>query len=297
MAISQFKATTTDLLNSITSRGLVPTNQNTYTQAQILQLADEELQIGLLPLVISTQEEYYATYKDYPVFATAYTLPERAVGGKLRALVLVDSAGNEQPIMRIEFEDIPYQFDMGYYFRGNEIVFTRAPTSTVRMYYHTRPSHLILTSECGLVATVGATSVDLSSVPATFATTATYDVVSSTAPCKVRALDISVSSFVGVTANFPALPVVAVGDYLCLSGQSPCIQLPYELIPILAQRVAVKVLEGIGDVDGMKRAQEKLHEMEPRAFRLLEPRVDSQPHKVLNRNSVIRSYGRNKTTY
>lgn len=298
MAISQFKATTADLITSITSRGLVPTNQNTYTTAQMLQIADEELQTGLLPLVLSTQEEYYSTYIDYVSPTLVLTLPERAIGGKLRAVnFLRDTI--QWPAPRIELEDVNSTFLPSYYFRGNEIVFTQQPLYTVRMYYHIRPSHLIQTSECGRIASIdtATNSLTLSSVPSTYTTSQTFDVVSSTATAKVKALDQSVVSIVGTVVTFTALPTAAVGDYLCLSGQSPVIQLPYELIPVLAQRVAVKVLEGIGDMDGSKRAQEKLNEMEPRAFRLLEPRSDSQPHKVINRNSGIRRYGRNQTSY
>ena len=298
MAISQFKATTADLITSITSRGLVPTNQNTYTTAQMLQIADEELQTGLLPLVLSTQEEYYSTYLDYTAPGMTMTLPDRAIGGKLRAVVYTN-LGKEWSIPRIELEDVAWTTQPSYYFRGNEIVFTEQPPYSVRLYYHTRPSHLIQTSECGRIASIDpmTNSLTLSSVPSTYTTGLTYDVVSSSAPAKVKALDQTVLTIVGTVLTFTALPTAIVGDYFCLSGQSPAIQLPYELIPVLAQRVAVKVLEGIGDMDGSKRAQEKLNEMEPRAFRLLEPRSDAQPHKVINRNSGIRRNGRNQTTY
>ncbi len=298
MSISQFKATTADLITSITSRGLVPTNQNTYTVAQMLQIADEELQTGLLPLVLSTQEEYYSTYIDYATPALVMGLPDRAIGGKLRA-VCYTSQGKEWPVPRIELDDVQYTTQPSYYFRGNDIVFTEQPPYPIRMYYHTRPSHLIQTSECGRIAAIDSVlkTFTLSAVPSTYTTALTYDVVSSSAPAKVKSLDQVVTSIVGTAVSFSVLPTAGVGDYFCLSGQSPCIQLPYELIPVLAQRVAVKVLEGIGDMDGSKRAQEKLNEMEPRAFRLLEPRSDSQPHKVINRNSGIRTHGRNQTSY
>lgn len=289
MAISQFKATTADLISSIKSKALIPSNQSTYTATDLLQLADEEIHTGLLPLILATREEYLKAYKDFAVGTSDYYVPERAIGESVSDVVRVVNS-REYPITRLEPEEAHlYQDELAYFLRDNRIVFTQTPTETIRVHYSKRPSHLIETTSCGKVTAVSGADITLDQVPSTFTTSLAYDVVSPSAPRTSRAMDASISAINSLVVTFTSAPSgIAVGDYVCLAGQSPVVGIPYDLIPVLVRRVVVAVLDGLGDDEAMKRAQAKLNEAEAGVAKLLEPRVEKSLHKISNLHSVMR---------
>ena len=84
------------------------------------------------------------------------------------------------------------------------------------------------------------------------------------------------------------------GDYLMTAEESIVAQLPTELQPILAQRTAIKMLEALGDVEGMKMAQNELERMEYNAMTLIDNRVEGAPQKITNRHSILKSSLSNK---
>ena len=288
MAIQQFKATTSDLLTSIRLRGNIPNGEDSYSDANLLTLADEELQTRLMPIILSTQEDYYVEFQDFPGTTPFFTIPDRAVGGKLRDVVVIKSNGAEVQLSRVD----PSQATTldTYWVRGNRVMFLAPPGNTIRLYYHQRPSHLCRVGDTGTVSNIGSGTniIAVTSLPSNCSVGTKLDIVSSSAPFKHVAFNATVqdvgSGYITVDKVFTAQEAAeAAGQYICLAGQAPVVQLPYELIPILAQRVVVKVLEATGDLETMKAAKAELSEMEQRAFTLLEPRVDSQPQKVTNR--------------
>jgi hypothetical protein len=284
-----FLTTTSDLLESIKDRAHVPASQSTYTNARFLELASEELWTYIVPMVLSTQEDYYVTTKDYTISGTSYTLPPRAIGGKLRDVVLVNSSGQELSVPRMDLSNQDVQRGTYFWLQGNKIRFAEAPTQpTLRVYYHIRPSQLIELTSCGRVTSVGSSTIEVDVAPSTFTTARAYDVVSGEAPHTLKQMDLAVTNVSGTTITFATLPDVAVGDYFCLAGEAPVVQTPYELIPLLAQRVAVKVMEAEGDLQGQQASQAALQRMEKAAFNLLQPRVDGEPQKIFNRSSDIR---------
>jgi hypothetical protein len=290
--------TTSDLLSSIKTRAMIPTNQSTLTSARLLALANEEVSLGLLPLIMSTREEYYVTYKDYAANLSSYEIPTRAIGMKLRDVVAINAAGDERNIPQIDPSDKEFypssNNQPAFYLRNNKVIFTNPPTDSIRMYYYIRPSQLVETTAAAQVTSINTVTgaVDVSSLPATFLASTSVDFIKASPGYETLAMDVSISSTGPTTINFTAsdLPSgLAIGDWIALAGESPVVQLPYELLPILAQRVAVKSLEALGDAQGMQLAQGKLQEMERAAFTLLEPRVDASPKKIIRRDSSLRN--------
>ena len=51
--------TTNALLKSIKRRAMIPDNQNTFTDQDLIDLMNEEMMIGLVPSVLQTKEEYF----------------------------------------------------------------------------------------------------------------------------------------------------------------------------------------------------------------------------------------------
>jgi hypothetical protein len=79
-----------------------------------------------------------------------------------------------------------------------------------------------------------------------------------------------------------------VGDYVCLAGETVVPQVPVDVIPLLEQSVVCKVLESIGDVDGLKMANARLEKLEARLLTIIDNRIESPGKKVVNLNSFIR---------
>lgn len=167
-----FLFTTTELLESIKDRAHAPDSQSTYTTARLLSIASDELLTYIVPMILSTQEDYYVTYKDYTATGTtSFTLPDRAIGGKLKDVVLLQDSTTEIPVKRVDQSQKDNLSGQYCWLRGNTLLLNIAPTQpTLRIYYHTRPSRLIELTDCGKVTSLGASSVDLDLVPSDYTT-------------------------------------------------------------------------------------------------------------------------------
>jgi hypothetical protein len=82
-----------------------------------------------------------------------------------------------------------------------------------------------------------------------------------------------------------------IGDYIC--AQYSCIvpQIPTDLHILLAERTAARIMQAMGDRDGMNDSQRKIQDYEARQATLLDSRVEGSPAKILNRHSLLR-YGK-----
>ena len=82
-----------------------------------------------------------------------------------------------------------------------------------------------------------------------------------------------------------------VGDYIC--SQYSCIipQIPTDLHILLAERTAARVMQALGDRDGLQESQKKIMDYEARQSVLIDSRVEGSPQKVFNRHSLLR-YGK-----
>lgn len=150
----------------------------------------------------------------------------------------------------------------------------------------------------------------MDSFPTHFSTTSVFDFIQGKSPNKIRGFDSTVES-VNSTLNqitfeiselkqidlFSITPKnlnVLVGDYILKAEETIVPQLPTELHPIIAQRTAVKLLEALGDKQGMDSAQKELDRMEQNALSLIDNRVEGAPQKITNRHSVLKSSLSNK---
>ena len=81
------------------------------------------------------------------------------------------------------------------------------------------------------------------------------------------------------------------GDYVCVAGYSPLIQLPDELYGLLLQEVLCTVLEQLNYREKLAAAQDKCNQLREEALRLLTPRVDGAPRKMRGLISATRKFG------
>jgi hypothetical protein len=81
---------------------------------------------------------------------------------------------------------------------------------------------------------------------------------------------------------------LSVGDWICLAGETVIPQIPSDLHVMLAQAVACRVLEAIGDSQGLQNAAAKLQEMEQKLFNVIDSRLESPGRKCIPLNGLLR---------
>lgn len=90
-----------------------------------------------------------------------------------------------------------------------------------------------------------------------------------------------------------------VGDYFCSRYECIVPQIPTDLHNLLAERTCARILEALGDKDGLKAANEKIAELEFKQATILDSRVEGSPLKVVNRSGLLNSakikFGRRTT--
>ena len=115
-----------------------------------------------------------------------------------------------------------------------------------------------------------------------------YDFVNGESPNNIISVDIPIIGLnqltKTITIDVDKIPAsLRVGDYMPISGESCIPNVPSEMHPVLAQRVAMRVLEALGDSQGLTNAQNKLNEMESKTGQLLDQRVEGSAHKIKNK--------------
>jgi hypothetical protein len=276
---------------------MIPASQVTFDNAELLLMATEEIHTYMLPRILSDRENYYlseagARQATVPNQAE-YDIPYRAVGKMAQDVVLVDAAGNQQSLVRIEPESVA-TFNLtstgsprAFFFRNNKIVLSPTPNSAnefLHTPYYIRPSLIVEVTEAAQITAINTVTntVTVASLPSTIGTTTEIDFVKNRPGFECLAIDITISSIVGLDLVFDSLPAgLIVNDWIALSEQTPMPQIPAELHPVAAQRVAVQVLGALGDVNGLRIAAKALETMEEQAYKLTHPRVHGEPRKVI----------------
>ncbi len=298
--------TSEQLIDSVKRRISIPTNQNTFSNEDILAFADEELMLAIVPAIMSLHEDYLLFSEDHPLVADQddYVIPHRAVGNKLYDLQYINTEGFPQLMSRTSKADEPNITGGGdgpyaYYVMNNRIglmpgVGTSA-SGSLRFVYYIRPSSLVMTSNVAVITNINRSTgaISVSSVPSDFSTGIEYDLYKSKSPHNILAKDLTATGVNSTTkvitldpADIPS--TLEIGDHLAQTQECAIPQIPSDLHVYLAQKTAERILEANGDLEGLKLAQSKSAEMELRAGTIIDNRVDESPVKLVNRNSILR---------
>ena len=300
--------TTEELIRSIKVRAMVPINQDTFTEDDIINFINDEMMLGLVPSILLEREEYLVGPPYIvPILPniSEYALPERSIGNKLREVNYKDQMGNDYEMTRIAVDD-RYNYLMNtittqnwkqFYVQGPTLtLFPKAgesPTGSLVMWYYLRPNNLVKTEKVGTITSIDRTNgrITLSAVPSSFAVDHLYDFVKRKSPHNIITFDnpivsLNISSKI-ITIDPALIPSsLQVGDIISSAGETNIPNVPTELHQVLAQRVACRILEGLGDSVGLQNAMAKLVEMETKTQTLIDNRVEGAPRKVVNRNNV-----------
>lgn len=157
--------TSTDIIESIKRKISFPISQNTFTEADILRFANEEMMISQVPSVMEFHEEYFVTYSDTTLEQNVnrYPIPDRAIGMKLRDIFYVDQSGNLFEMTRVSSEDRAfYQRNIAaneqiykFYMEGNDVVLANtlitSPTGSLRFVFFLRPNQLVPNDRAAII--------------------------------------------------------------------------------------------------------------------------------------------------
>ena len=285
---------TTELLASIKRGCSVPANQNRFTDADILAIADEEIQTKLLPVLLSLRQEYLVTKEQLTLTPSqaGYAIPVRSIGRTLRSLAII-SGSTTSYLNYIDPSDIAGSQSNGiptsFYFEGDKFILypTPASASVLEIKYEMRPSDLTDVANCGLITAINTAGnyITISSTPSSIIVGAVVDFISDYA---ILSKDATVTNVSGTNIYFTSLPTgLAVNNYIALAKFSPLVQLPREMHQVLSQAVECRLLEALGDFEGLGASAQKLTEKTNAMLSLLAPRQKGSQQKIVQFNGLL----------
>lgn len=155
------------LIASIKRRAFIPRSQETFSNDDFLEMATEEINLGLMQQLIDARGDYLVYYTDVPFVAnqTSYTIPSRSHGSKLRNAKVIDENGDiEQELVQIDMDDNGNFPRSSFYMQNDSMVFHADSIRvghSIRMWFYLRPNKLVLNARAGVISQVStATEVD-----------------------------------------------------------------------------------------------------------------------------------------
>jgi hypothetical protein len=300
------------LVESIRNRAMIPNDTSVYTDENLLDIANEEIDVQLLDKLLSLHEEHLTV----PVEIArnqdgVYEIPYRAVGNKIRDIALISGSTiyemtqvsiGELSDFTLDSEAYTNGFDK-FYIEHNKIKLINPTRSyeKVRIYFHIRPNYLTKLEKAATISSIvvddlnDEVTYNFTSTPTAFNASILYDFVGAKTPNKIKAYDIAPKE-VNTGLNFvkfnksdveSVIDEVIVGDYICVAEESPVPNIPTEMHPVLAQLVAVHVLEAMGDTEGLANAEKRLNKMITSVMQLVDDRVELAPRKIRPRNGTL----------
>lgn len=292
---------TAQLISKVRSRTHAAASAVGVTDADLLDFAYDDLLARIVPLLLRKRGEFLGAQTTVAITAgqSSYRIPSRAVGAKLRDVVLVYSDNTEKPLVDVDPSDAARYGGAtaaepeGYYLQGNSIVLVPTPPSSpaysLRLRWFQRPNKPVVTSAVGVISAInaGAKQVTLAAVkPAAFLTTALFDFVQANPPFDGLGIDLVVTN---INAGVPAAPVftfsaalptdLVVGDYLCLARQAPVLQIPPEAFPLAVTYTELRTLAAQNRWKAHEAAKENAKNEEKELRTTLRPRVEGQPKR------------------
>lgn len=264
-------------------------------------MANEELTSGLGPDLLRLRREWFLVTRDTTLTVGTATYPQwtRSMMGSARDVGVVSNGVFHALAYltpeQMDGKDPTHQSTPTHYtVRGTDFVLYPTPNAadTLRATYIRRMNRLVLPATVGVV-TGSAVNVSLQVTitigvnysTLNFTTSTPLDLVRGTSPWKSVADSVTPTSIITNAGLYAAgsIPLldsttadVTVGDYLCLAGTAPVLQLPEEAFAVLAQRVANSLLRPGRDRAALLDGERELQKLEASVFGATERRVETQ---------------------
>lgn len=273
----------------------IPTSSNTFTDADLTELMNIELQSTIVPAIQSVREEYFVVDTDYTLQAgeSAIDIPPEAVGMRLRDVVKVHTGGSISYLPRLTPEELSYGTGLyGYTVKNNQLILYPTPTAavTIRVSFYRRPNDLTNTLYGYVISKDGSNTVTMSNIPTSWNVGQGLDLIGKELPFIGKEYNWLPTGVNTGTLEVPAeiYALITPGDYIASAGYSPVAQyIPVEAMNLLVQAAAIRSLEALGDHDGWKVATTKYTQMEKSLLAIISPRVESKSKKVIQPYNIL----------
>jgi len=313
--------TTDDLLTECKLTPYWSDSDGPLTDAEILRIANSEMQSHVFPLVLNASKGAWRSY-DFDQSITAdqqyYRLPPRSHGSRLYDVVYVNSNSDESsiPVLKESESAEYYNRSTGrgpdrFYIKDGSVWLLPTPnstTGTLRLKYPMRPGKLVATSAgstpaAAKITTIGAAAsgggtertFTFDTVPTAWTDGDLMDVVRGDGAFETSALDMTsadistgASGTVDVEEADFTVADIAVGDYFCLAGESCIPQIPDVAHPYLVARVKVQMAIVNRDRDGYNMEKDVAAAMRAELEEMLGERVEGEPDIVVPNFSPVR---------
>lgn len=317
--------TSSSLIDTVKREAMLPSSASTFSDADFLAIANQEMRISVVPQIIQMHEEYFVKDSD-PITIVAnqsnYPIPYRAVGSKFRDVFYKDTNGNLRSMSRISPDDRPYYQQASFqnsfvffYLRGNDVVLVpdvgSNPVGSLVFSFYMRPNELVDESRVATIQSisVGATttSYTVDQIPLNvsafiqngqavtgFTPTTILDILQTKPGHKIINFDkvptaVDTTNKIITFNNTDLGSSIVAGDYIAFAGECIIPNIPADLHDVLAQRVVTRCLLALGDQAGYQMASQKLMDMNQNTQTLIDNRSEGEPQKINNRNSLLNS--------
>lgn len=273
----------------------MPASSITFTDTELLAIADEEIQTVLTPMLMSVKEDYFVDWTDFAVTANSQTIdiPHRSIGLKVKEIHFISASGQIKNLPRRDVNHYLSTTATGepeaFSIEANQIKLWPIPdttSGTIRVYLFLRPNSLVETSSSLYISgfDLDAKTIDVPSIPSGWTSSLLYDVISKDSGHPCRDFDMICTLVSGDTFTFQNdLPdFITIADELCIAETSGLVQLPPEFVPILAQSVSVQILEATSQ-PGAGVQRDRLKMMLDQAQKTITGRVEGELKTIRNR--------------
>lgn len=294
MAIDVTEWCAESLIKSVRRRAYMPTNDASFSDQDVLDVINEELRNYIVPTLRRVNEEHLITRYAFSsvVGQDWYKLPPRCSGEAVKLIEwLSDGVSTWVPVERLEPEKA-VKIGSGYWLEDDRVYLYPSPAvvAQYRIRYFYRPSKVVLSSRYTTVTSIPLNQLGIASEAPFIAydgTTLVFDVVDGQPGFRLLWADATgtlSATVISATSLDATATGVTYGDFVCYPGEAPMPQTPDACWPLLAQRVAVKLLEGRGGTN-YGTAKAALTEETALCIDALKPRVQAGSRYVHNFNA------------
>lgn len=182
------------------------------------------------------------------------------------------------------------------YLNSLEDLTSTVTSNMILVQYPVLQTAFSTTSTLGLVIQESIT-LQSESVPDNITNGSLIDLIQTDGGHSTLALDIKLSSTAvsptSITLDASLIPEdFVVGDYICTAYECIIPQVPSDLHNLLAERTCARILESLGDKDGLAAANAKIDRLEFSQGTILDNRVDGSPLKIVSRGLLARGRSR-----
>jgi hypothetical protein len=297
-----------NVIAGIKSRSIFTTNQITIDTDQLLSFLNSIIQLDMVSLVDSTNQEFFVRTVDVPIVAgqSRYRIPYRSMCRTLRDLKFHDTDSSNERFQNmilidpddLDFYRVGYKNYAGFYFKGDSVIIVPdvpsvvSDTAALQMWYKLKPNTPCLLENSAIVVSVNDPDVTVSQVPSNLSTGSLVDFIQGREGCDIYEFDKAITNISGTTLTFAADTIpdeLQAGDYISLAQTSPVINmLPEECQPLIENKTAKLLLASIGDMAGSTQFDGWISDMEEMIQKMIEPRTDGNPQVIMNRYSLAR---------